>query len=160
MSQYDDTEIDFDIDDDEFDSFDDGSKLLKKLRRELSQTKKALKERGDELSSLKTETRKRTVRDVLSANGLNPKIAAFIPSDIEPDEGAINAWINEYGDVFGIAPVSSEGQAVNASVDASAIRRMSVAEDAGVASDFSNDIANLIEGATSREELQSILRNA
>jgi uncharacterized protein YdiU (UPF0061 family) len=160
MSEYD-LENDFDLDDDDFDSsFDDGSKLLKKLRRELTQTKKALKERDGELSSLKTEARKRTVRDVLSDRGLNPKIAAFIPESIDPTNEAITAWVDEYGDVFGVVQVSDRGQAAESNVDAAAIRRMSVVEDAGVSADISTDIANKIANASSREELQAILRNA
>ena len=160
MSEYD-LENDFDLDDDDFDSsFDDGSKLLKKLRRELTHTKKALKERDGELSSLKTEARKRTVRDVLSERGLNPKIAAFIPESIDPTNEAVAAWVEEYGDVFGVVQVSNPGQAVDTSIDSSAIRRMSVVEDAGVSADISTDIANKIANATSREELQAILRNA
>lgn len=160
MSEYD-LENDFDFDDDEYDSsFDDGSKLLKKLRRELTQTKKALKERDGELSSLKLEARKRTVRDVLSERGLNPKIAAFIPESIDPTNDAITAWVDEYGDVFGVVQVSDQGQAVESNVDSNAIRRMSVVEDAGVSADISTDIANKIANASSREELQAILRNA
>lgn len=160
MSQNDDLDIDIDFeDDDDYESFDDGSKLLKQLRRELTRTKKALKERDGELSSLRNESRRRTVRDVLDSRGLNPKIAAFIPSDIDPTEDAVLAWVHEYGDVFGVPPASSQGQ-VEESVDSSAMRRMSAVEDAGVAADFDTDIASKIANAASREELQAILRGA
>lgn len=160
MPQFDNDDIDLDFEDDEFDSFDDGSTLLKKLRRELTQTKKALKERDGELQSLKSEARKRTVRDVLSTRGLNPKIAAFIPSDVDPSEEAIASWIEEYGDVFGVVQVAEPGQAVDSDIDAAAIRRMSVVESAGVSADISSDIASKIASASSREELQALLRNA
>ena len=53
---------------------------LRKVNRALE---KRAKELEQELSGLKTQTRQRTVKDVLQAKGLNPKIAAFIPQDIE-----------------------------------------------------------------------------
>lgn len=159
MPQNDDLDLDVDFEDDDDYEFDDGTKLVKQLRRELTRTKKALKERDGELSSLKSESRKRAVRDVLSDKGLNPKIAAFIPADIDPDEQAISAWIDEYGDVFGMVQVApSQGQV--SAVDADTIRRMSAVEDAGTAAEYDGDIASLIAKATSREELQAILGNA
>lgn len=157
MSQIDDTDLDFDFEDDEFDSFDD-SKLLKKLRRELTQTKKALKERDSELSSLKSEARRRTVRDVLAEKGLNPKIAAFIPAEIEPTDVAVSAWVEEYGDVFGVPSGTREETPVNVDVDA--VGRMSRAEQQGVSASAFDDVAAKIASASSREELQAILRNA
>jgi hypothetical protein len=159
--QYEDTDIDLDFEDDDFESFDDSSKLLKKLRRELTATKRSLKERDGELQSLKSEARKRTVRDVLSERGLNPKIAAFIPESIDPTAEAIASWVDEYGDVFGVVQVSDQGHSAAVSEgDAAAIRRMSVVEGAGVSADINTDIASKIANASSREELQSILRNA
>lgn len=159
MNQFDDTDLDFDIEDDEFDSFDDGSKLLKQLRRELTKAKKALKERDNELSSLLSESRKRTVRDVLSDRGLNPKIAAFVPSDIEPTAEAVGAWVEEYGDVFGVVSVTSTDEPAE-QVDSAAMRRMSVAEDAGISADVSGDFESRINNASSRDELVALLRNA
>lgn len=160
MSQQYDEDTDFYFYDDSFEDSYYDSQLLKKLRRELTQTKNALKQRDGELSSLKTESRKRTVRDVLESKGLNPKIAAFVPTDVEPNDEAVSAWIDEYGDVFGVVQVASAGSDVSASVDADAIRRMSVVEDAGVSADFANDLLTRINGATSREELMAITSNA
>ena len=57
--------------------------------------------------------------------GLNPKIAAFVPKDIE-DEG-LDAWLEEYGDVFGGQPQTT-GQADPRSAE---INRMN-AVDQGV----------------------------
>jgi len=49
---------------------------LRKVNRSLE---KRAKELEQELSGLKSQTRQRTVKDVLQAKGLNPKIAALIP---------------------------------------------------------------------------------
>jgi hypothetical protein len=160
MAEYD---IDFDDDldnDDEGDMFEDSrqsSSLVRKLRKELNATKKQLKERESEFSRLSAETRSRTIKDVLSSAGANPKIAAFIPSDIDPTEDAVSAWLNEYGDVFGF---QSETAQSPVGVDVDAVGRMGAVEARGVAVDAMGDLADRIANASSREELQALLRNA
>jgi len=88
--------------DDEFDDFgDEGTDVVKQLRKVNRTLEKRAKELEQELKGLQSQTRQRTVKDVLQAKGINPKIAAFIPQDIDTSEEAINGWLNEYGDVFG-----------------------------------------------------------
>ncbi len=92
-------------DDEDNDTTTDVVSQLRKVNRTLE---KRAKELEQELAGLKTQTRQRTVKDVLQAKGLNPKIAAFIPQDIDSSEEAITTWVNEYGDVFGIQTQSEE----------------------------------------------------
>lgn len=153
-------EFDLDLDDDSDSYYEDAgsSALVRKLRKELKAAKKALNERETALTSLKSEFRTRTIKDVLASNGANPKIAAFVPADIEPSEQAVNEWLNEYGDVFGFKPsTSDDGSQPASSVDAGAVGRMSAVEESGIPTEVSADIEARILSANSREELQALL---
>ena len=94
-------------DEEDDDTTTDGVGQLRKVNRSLE---KRAKELEQELSGLKSQTRQRTVKDVLQAKGLNPKIAALIPHDIEPSDEALLKWVDEYGDVFGIQTSTSKNQ--------------------------------------------------
>lgn len=88
--------------DDDFDFEDGPQDVVKQLRKVNRTLEKRLKELEQEATSLKTQTRQRTVKDVLTAKGINPKVAAFIPQDLDASEEAVTNWLNEYGDVFGL----------------------------------------------------------
>ena len=86
----------------------EGENLVKQLRKANKEKEKQLKELQDQLSSIQKQTRERSVKDVLTSRGLNPKIAAFIPSDLDPSEDAISKWVDDYADVFGGASAKQE----------------------------------------------------
>ena len=88
--------------DDDFDFEDQPQDVVKQLRKVNRTLEKRLKELEQEATSLKTQTRQRTVKDVLTAKGINPKVAAFVPQDLDASEEAVTNWLNEYGDVFGV----------------------------------------------------------
>jgi hypothetical protein len=44
---------------------------------------------------------------------VNPKIAAFIPQDIDLTEESLSTWLSEYGDVFGIESQSTNQASSN-----------------------------------------------
>jgi hypothetical protein len=88
--------------DDDFDFEDQPQDVVKQLRKVNRTLEKRLKELEQEASTLKTQTRQRTVKDVLTAKGINPKVAAFVPQDLDASEEAVTNWLNEYGDVFGV----------------------------------------------------------
>jgi len=128
-------------------------KRAKELEQELSGLKKELEQ---ELSGLKTQTRQRTVKDVLQAKGLNPKIAAFIPQDIDSSEEAITNWVNEYGDVFGIQTPSEEKPAAK-SPEVMAQARINNIAATGTAPDVDEDAFAKIAAAKTREDLDALL---
>jgi len=74
---------------------------LRKLRKEHRDFTRQNKELTDQLNGLRKEQRGATVKSVLEAAGVNPKVAGFVPADIEPTREAIGAWLTEYGDIFG-----------------------------------------------------------
>ena len=138
--------------DDEDDVQDTGITQLRKVNRALE---KRAKELEQELASLKTQTRQRTVKEVLQAKGLNPKIAAFVPQDIEASEGAINQWVSEYGDVFG-APVQAQEEAKPAA-DVSAHARINNVVATGQPPTVDEDAMAKVLGAKTREDLDALL---
>lgn len=90
-------------DDDDFNqSQQSESDLLKQLRKELKTKSKMLSEMEGQLSSIKTEQRQNVIKSVLESKGVSPKIAKFIPQDIEANPEIIDNWIKENADVFGL----------------------------------------------------------
>ena len=143
----------YEYDDEDDDTTTDVVGQLRKVNRALE---KRAKELEQELSGLKTQTRQRTVKDVLQAKGLNPKIAAFIPQDIDTSEEAINKWVNEYGDVFGIQ-TQSEEKPVQKNSEIAAQARINNLVATGTAPDVDEDAFAKIAGAKTREDLDALL---
>jgi hypothetical protein len=140
-------------DDEDDDTTTDVVGQLRKVNRALE---KRAKELEQELDGLKSQTRQRTVKDVLQAKGLNPKIAAFIPQDIDTSEEAINQWVNEYGDVFGIQTPSEEKPAQK-SPDVLAQARINNMVATGTAPDIDEDAFAKIASAKTKEDLDALL---
>jgi len=145
--------------DDEFDDFgDEGTDVVKQLRKVNRTLEKRAKELEQELKGLQTQTRQRTVKDVLQAKGINPKIAAFIPQDIDTSEEAINGWLNEYGDVFGSTQnANSEQASNNNSLDVSANARINQVVSTGQVPEVDSDAMAKILAAGNADELNRIL---
>jgi predicted RNase H-like nuclease (RuvC/YqgF family) len=139
----------YEYDDEDDDTTTDVVSQLRKVNRSLE---KRAKELEQELNGLKTQTRQRTVKDVLQAKGLNPKIAAFIPQDIDTSEEAINNWVNEYGDVFGIQTQSDEKPA-----EKSPEARINNMVATGTSPDIDEDAFAKIASAKSKEDLDILL---
>lgn len=94
---------DWDDDDDEVTQVQQSeSDLLKQLRKELKTKSKMLSEMEGQLSSIKNEQRQNVIKSVLESKGVSPKIAKFIPQDIEANPEIIDNWIAENADVFGL----------------------------------------------------------
>lgn len=94
----------FDLPDD-FDDYDDGA--IQQVRRAHKAAVKRLKELESELQGYRTESRKRTVADVLTSRGYNPKIAELIPGDITT-EAEVVSWLDEKADVFQPVTVAAD----------------------------------------------------
>lgn len=93
--------------DDITDEFDDDNTatetdLLKQLRRLEKEQSKKIKELEQQLTTYKVKEREVTVQSVLESMGVNPKIARFIPQDIEVNSDTVQNWVKENADVFGI----------------------------------------------------------
>ena len=104
MSNYEDDEEDFEL---------DSNDAFSQLRKANKQKDKQLKEIQQELAELRKEKRERTIKETLTSRGVNPKVAAFIPQDIDLTEESLSNWLNEYGDVFGVESQSSNQASSN-----------------------------------------------
>jgi predicted RNase H-like nuclease (RuvC/YqgF family) len=147
------TNYEYDDEDDDFGN--EPQDVVKQLRKVNRTLEKRLKELEVEASTLKTQTRQRTVKDVLSAKGINPKVAAFIPQDIDTTEEAVSAWLAEYGDVFGVQQSPEATQAKETASDAQ--RRIQNVMQTGTPPGVDEDALARILNATSAADLSSIL---
>jgi hypothetical protein len=147
--------------DDEDDFTEESGDVVKQLRKVNRTLEKRLKELESEANNYKSQNRSRIVKDVLTQKGINPKIAAFIPQDLEPSEEALTNWINEYGDVFGInnnaeAP-AQEGTKQASTPDLSAQTRINNVVNSGMPTQPDDDAMAKILNATTAAELNAIL---
>ena len=149
MAEY--TEYEFE------DDFNEGTDLVKKLRKQIDVLSRELKERDQAIAEFQTYSHEASVGEILEQFGLNPKIAQFIPSDVEADEDAVAEWLNEYGDAFGITAVD-ESESYQADPDAQSFEQISDFEDGSVDPNLGRDIQSMIANATSPEELTNFLK--
>jgi len=132
-----------------------GTDLVKKLRKEIDRLSKQIKEQDDILEEITAYSHEASVGEILENFGLNPKIAAFIPEEIEADEDAVAEWLNEYGDAFGIEAVEEGEQ----SPDAQEYERMSDFDNGDIDPYVGQDLASRIANASSPEELSNLLKS-
>jgi len=89
----------------------DDSGLAKDLRKQLREARKELAQKDTEIGTLRDEKRASTVTDVLKAKGVNVKVAALIPKDIESTPEAVEKWLTDWAEVFNISVQEELGSA-------------------------------------------------
>ena len=147
-------ETEEDDDDDFTPSFESDTDLVRKLRKDLKQAQKRNKELEGSLGELSKAQRERIIKDAFASKGVNPKIASFVPQDIDASEEAVSQWLENYADVFGIK--LEEKQAVSQE-DIQSMQRMNNALTGAEAPGASDDLANRIANANSEDEILTIL---
>ena len=147
----------FDWDDD--DAFEDAqaeSNAMKELRKAYREMKKQNKELLENLTNMKNSVRERSVKDVLASKGLPEKISKFIPEDVTSAE-EVEAWVAEYGDVFGATPQSEE-QPAAPNPELQALSRIANVQNTGETYAGDPDqLDALIRAAQTPEELNRVL---
>lgn len=152
QNNWDDDEEDFDLEDTRTVDTD----LVKQLRKAERMKEKRIKELEAELTNFRTSQRESIISQVLESKGVNPKVAKFIPQDIEPSATAVESWVQEYGDVFGIQQEQSNNEQAPS---LAALRQIdSVVANAQTPAGTS-DMALKIQNA-SEEELIAMIHNA
>ena len=144
-------------DDDDFTMEDTGNDLVKQLRKASKQKDKELNELRSQFESLSKGQRDRSIKDALASRGINPKIASFIPQDIDPTEESVSKWLEDYADVFGIEVSQTQTPNVNPA-DAAAYKRMTNSADSGASPEHNGDIMQKLMNANSKEELDDVIR--
>jgi hypothetical protein len=145
-------------DDDDFDTNDSSNDLVKQLRKASKQKDKELNELRAQFESLSKGQRERAIKDALAARGVNGKIAAFIPQDIDPTEESVSKWLEDYADVFGIEAGQTQATPNVNPNDAAAYKRMTNSADSGVSPEHNGDIMQRLMNANSKEELDEVIR--
>ena len=145
----------YDFDDD--DTPETGaSNPLRDLRKQNKQKEKMISELQQQLQSMQASLRERSVKDVLSSKGLNPKIAAFIPKDVTSPED-VSAWVEEYADAFApTAPQADEGAKapVTTDPDLQAMNRIASVQQTG--QPFSSDPAQIAAQIASAQDASAL----
>ena len=144
-------------DDDDFTMDDTSNDLVKQLRKASKQKDKELNELRSQFESLSKGQRERSIKDALASRGINPKIASFIPQDIDPTEESVSKWLEDYADVFGIETSQTQTPNVNPA-DAAAYKRMTNSADSGASPEHNGDIMQKLMNANSKEELDDVIR--
>lgn len=151
-----------DIDNDIFEDDDSNeADLPKKLRAKIKELSARLGEVEEENNTLKTEKRSQLLSSTLNERGINPKIAKFIPSDL--DEEGIATWLEENGEIFGIGQTEQSAQQTVIARDAeqaAAIRQMANASKSTTSTPGMEGVLDGIENADSMEDLMTVLRQA
>ena len=142
-------------DDDTETSFASDTDLVKKLRKALKAEQKRAKELESNYQELTKSQRERIIKDALASKGINSKVAAFVPADIQASEDAISAWLDNNADVFGYTTNTQQP-----AVDQRDIKTMQKMDNVLTGADSptpGDDIESRIANATTPEEILSIL---
>ena len=151
----------YDYEDDDFDTpSNDGNDLVKQLRKATKAKDKELAELKAQYESLAKANRERAIKDALASRGVNSKIAAFIPQDIDPTEESVSKWLEDYADVFGYETQSNQATPNVDPKQAAAYQRMTNAVEQGATPEFQADVHRKLMNANSREELDEIIRSS
>lgn len=159
MSNFQDYDDDFDNDfDEETTEKPSGNDLVRQLRKQLKAEQKRLKELEAETSNLRTAQRQSVIKNVLAERGVNEKVAAFIPTDLEPTADALTQWLDQYGDVFGIAQQQTEQQQANPSL--AALRQIDAVTSNAQTPAGAEDLLLRLNQAASADEIINMIYSA
>lgn len=136
--------------DDYLDDENDGSSVVKELRKALKASQKQVKELESELGDIRNADRKSTIEGVLTESGVPTGIAKFIPDDVVTRE-QVDSWLEENAELFGLTKVDKKD-----SDEVQAASRMAKLGDQAEAVD-PGDILSRIASASSEEELNEAL---
>ena len=151
----------YDYEDDDLDTpSNDGGDLVKQLRKTAKQKDKELAELKAQYESLAKANRERAIKDALASRGVNGKIAAFIPQDIDPTEESVSKWLEDYADVFGVQTQQTQATPNVDPKQAAAYQRMTNAVEQGMTPEYQAEVHRKLLNANSREELDEIIRQS
>ena len=151
---WDDEDDDLDVQD----SLNDGSDLVKKLRKAKRSDEKRIKELTEQLESLSKVQRERTVKEVLERKGVNAKAARLILKDLEDiNEEAVSNWLDDNADLFGIKVDKPEDTTLDK--DRAALRQQDDLTQNAVTPDRAEDFEMRLNNASSADEVLDLLRS-
>jgi hypothetical protein len=135
-------------------SFDSDTDLVKKLRKDLKVAQRKNKELESSLGELTKSQRERVLKDVFTSRGVNPKVAAFVPNDLDASEEAISQWIENNADVFGVQ-VQPRNEVD--SRDVASLRQMDNVTSGALSPDKAEDVSFKIQNAQSADDILNLI---
>lgn len=153
---WEDEDFGFEEEDEQPRSANYGNDLVKKLRRQVRQLEKTLKDKEAETVELRSTQRSSVIKSLLAERGLNEKVARFVPDDIEPTADALSDWINEYGDVFGLEPQAHESRQI--APDLATLRQIDAVTANAITPDKIENMLLKLDQATNPEEIISMIQ--
>ena len=149
----------YDYEDDEDEVTTESNDVVKQLRKANKQKEKELADLKSQFETLNKQQRERAIKDVLEARGVNKKISAFIPQDLDPTEESLSKWLDDYGDVFGLETTESNQPVVDQATQ-DAYQKMNRVTGQGITPDSGDDIYRKLMNANSKEELDEVIRQS
>jgi hypothetical protein len=149
----------YDYEDDEDEVTTESNDVVKQLRKANKQKEKELADLKSQFETLNKQQRERAIKDVLEARGVNKKISAFIPQDLDPTEESLSKWLDDYGDVFGLDTTESNQPVVDQATQ-DAYQKMNKLTGQGITPDSGDDVYRKLMSANSKEELDEIIRQS
>jgi hypothetical protein len=140
---------------DEYEDQDNGPADLRKALKKAQKEREALEA---ELGQMRKDLKSRTVKEVLESKGVPAKLAKLIPSDVDSPE-QIDAWLNEYSDVFGLQTQNQEEPA-QPNVDEETIRSSQRINNTTATAQTPSGEENTYQkvmAATSKDELDKMI---
>jgi len=136
----------------------DGSDLLKKLRKAKRSDEKRIKELTEQLEGLTKVQRERTVKEVLEKRGVNAKAARLIMKDLDDvSEESVSNWLEDNADLFGLKVEDSVSE--EREQNRAALRQQDVLTQGAMTPDRAEDLGLQIDNAESFDDVLSILRS-
>lgn len=143
--------------------YEDGQESSGKgLRGQLEQALADKKALEAEVAELRGKARQTEVSNVLTAKGVNPKVAKFIPADAEGEEG-ISKWLEENADLFGATPQDDDTQQQDAGIAPEVKESASRLQNLGSSAQSPSKLADIearMASAQTSEELQELWAEA
>jgi len=143
--------------------YEDGQESSGKgLRGQLEQALADKKALEAEVAELRGKARQTEVSNVLTAKGVNPKVAKFIPTDVEGEEG-ISKWLEENADLFGATSQDDDTQQQDAGIAPEVKESASRLQNLGSSAQSPSKLADIearMASAQTSEELQELWAEA
>lgn len=143
-----------DEDDVDMTTFDSDTDLVKKLRKALKVEQKRNKELESSLGELTKSQKERVLKDVFASRGVNPKVAAFVPNDLDASEEAISTWLEQNAEVFGI---QLQPKKEIDSKDVASLRQMDNVTTGALSPDKAEDMSIKIQSAQSADDILNLI---
>jgi hypothetical protein len=152
-NQYEDDEDDLDFEDQPTADANGPANLRKALRR----AEKEKKELSEQLASIQSDLRSRSVKEVLASKGVSEKIAKFIPGDVSTPE-QVESWIAENADVFGFTASEATAPSEEAPThNAMQVQRINAVTHNANTPSRDQDTAAKLAGVKTKEELDVLI---